>query len=161
MATTSRNQRLVLQEQKRDTVVQHLQDCLANLIDLSLQAKQAHWNLVGRRFRSFHLQLDEIVDSTREGSDDVAERIATLGAVADGRLSTLNEQTSLHEFPDGRQEVDHAVTIIADRLETTIQHLRKAIEPLGDLDPISEDLLIGISGTLEKQLWMVQTQELD
>ena len=29
-----------------------LQDTLADLIDLSLTAKQAHWNIVGPRFRS-------------------------------------------------------------------------------------------------------------
>ena len=36
-----------------------LQATLVELIDLSLQAKQAHWNVVGPAFRGVHLFLDE------------------------------------------------------------------------------------------------------
>ncbi len=159
MATELKNERLVIQEQARDTVVSHLQDSLANLIDLSLQGKQAHWNLVGRHFHSFHKQLDDIVDSARNASDDVAERIATLGVWADGRADSIHAQTSLERFPDGRQPVEAAITLIADRLATTIEHLRQGIKALGDIDPVSQDLLIGVAADLEKHLWMVQAQE--
>ena len=38
-----------------------LQGALVDLLDLSLIAKQAHWNILGPRFRSIHLQLDEVV----------------------------------------------------------------------------------------------------
>jgi starvation-inducible DNA-binding protein len=37
--------------------------------------------------------------------------------------------------------------------------LRQAIAKVGPLDPVSEDLLIGQAGALEKYLWMVQAQE--
>jgi starvation-inducible DNA-binding protein len=159
MATKQKQERMVIGEQSRDDVAGHLQDCLANLIDLALQCKQAHWNLVGRRFHSFHKQLDEIVDAARNGSDEVAERIATLGLAADGRAETVHNQSGLESFPEGRIHVDHAVTLIADRLETAIQRLRAGIKATSDSDPISQDLLIGISGELEKHLWMVQSQE--
>lgn len=161
MATKVKNERNVISEQNRDKVIEQLQNCLVDLIDLALQSKQAHWNLVGRRFRSFHLQLDDIVDAARDAADDVAERIATLNCAADGRADTISSQSRLDNFPEGRQDVDDAVTLIADRLETTIGGLRKALEPMGDLDLITEDLLIGISGKLEKHLWMVQMQEED
>jgi hypothetical protein len=36
---------------------------LADLIELHLQSKQAHWNVVGKNFRDLHLRLDEPVDS--------------------------------------------------------------------------------------------------
>ena len=38
---------------------QNLQKVLVDLIELHLQGKQAHWNLVGTNFRDLHLQLDE------------------------------------------------------------------------------------------------------
>ena len=44
-------------------------------------------------------------------------------------------------------------------MKTTIDALRSSIEKLGDLDPITEDLCIAISGSLEKHLWMLQAQE--
>jgi hypothetical protein len=63
----------------------NLQDVLLVLSDLALLGKQAHWNLVGPRFRELHLQLDELVAAWREQSDDVAERIVALGGYPTGR----------------------------------------------------------------------------
>ena len=42
---------------------QSRQRFLADLIELHLQSKQAHWNVVGKDFRDLHLRLDEPVDS--------------------------------------------------------------------------------------------------
>ncbi len=44
-------------------------------------------------------------------------------------------------------------------MKATIDQIRQAIEKMGDLDPISEDLLIATSSQMEKHLWMVQAQE--
>ena len=49
-----------------------LQQVLVDMIELHLQGKQAHWNVVGTNFRDLHLQLDELVDFAREGSDTIA-----------------------------------------------------------------------------------------
>jgi DNA-binding ferritin-like protein len=35
---------------------------------------------------------------------------------------------------------------------------RARIEVVASHDPVSEDLLIAVSGTLEKQLWMLRVQ---
>jgi starvation-inducible DNA-binding protein len=58
-----------------DSLVQNLQKVLVDLIELHLQGKQAHWNLVGTNFRDLHLQLDDIVDLAREAADTIAERM--------------------------------------------------------------------------------------
>ena len=44
------------------TLFEDLQRVLVDLVELQLQGKQAHWNLVGTNFRDLHLQLDGIVD---------------------------------------------------------------------------------------------------
>ncbi|MGC7367981.1 DNA starvation/stationary phase protection protein, partial [Mycobacteroides abscessus subsp. abscessus] len=77
----------------------NLQKVLVDLIELSLQGKQAHWNVVGSNFRDLHLQLDELVDFAREGSDTIAERMRALDAVPDGRSDTVAATTTLPEFP--------------------------------------------------------------
>lgn len=151
--------RHVIQGEKRTETIAALQTCLADLIDLALQGKQAHWNVVGPNFRSIHIQLDEIIAFTRDASDAVAERIVTLGDPADGRVSLVAEKTSLEGYPEGLMTVPETVTLVADRLEKVISGLRQAIAIVGDLDPISEDLLIGHASGLEKYLWMVQAQE--
>lgn len=100
----------------RHATIENLQQCLTTLIDLALQLKQAHWNLVGDRFLSFHVQLDTIIDSARSGSDEVAERIATLGEAADGRAATVDRDSKLDPFPEGRHSVEDVVRMVADRL---------------------------------------------
>ena len=151
--------RHILDEAKQSKAVAALQRSLYDLIDLSLQGKQAHWNVVGPNFRSIHLQLDEIIDSARLASDELAERIVTLAAPADGRAVNVGEKASLEDYPKGLKSVSETVTLIADRLEKTIAGLRKGIEELDDVDLVSQDMLIASSAALEKHLWMVQAQE--
>lgn len=155
----SANKREVLQSEQRDKVVAALQPCLYDMISLSLQGKQAHWNVKGARFRSVHLELDEIIDSTRLAADDIAERIVALGVPADGRPSEVASNSRLDSYPEGLQSVESTVTNYSDRLATAIHGLRESITVAGEHDPVSEDLLIGVSGKLEKHLWMLQSQE--
>jgi starvation-inducible DNA-binding protein len=68
-----------------ESLPQNLQKILVDLIELHLQGKQAHWNVVGTNFRDLHLQLDSIVDIAREASDTIAERMRAIDAVPDGR----------------------------------------------------------------------------
>ena len=82
----------------------NLQKVLVDLIELHVQGKQAHWNLLGSNFRDLHLQLDEIVDAARGFSDEVAERMRAVYLVPDGRTSTVTKSTSLAEFPAGPVE---------------------------------------------------------
>ena len=152
--------RSVLPEKDSKKVVDTLQARLVDLVDLALQLKQAHWCVVGNNFRAVHLQLDEIIDEVRLASDEVAERISTLGFAPDGRSSTIAEQTTLKAYGDSFASAKETVSAVADRLHTTLAGLRDSIGIVGDLDPISEDMLIGMTAGLEKHLWMVQSQEM-
>lgn len=151
--------RHILNDEQQKKTVDILQDCLFTVVDLALQGKQAHWNVVGTNFRSLHLQLDDIIGSARQASDAIAERIVTLATSPDGRASIVGEKSKLMDYPRGLKSVPETVTLIADRLTTTITGMRKAIETLDELDLVSQDLLIQTSADLEKHLWMVQAQE--
>lgn len=152
-------EREILNGHAQEKTTETLQANLTNFVDLALLLKQAHWNVVGRNFRSVHLQLDEILETVRAASDEIAERMDTLGAAPDGRSSTVAARTSLAEYPEGFQGVDATVKQVSDALKSAIDELRAAIEVTGDLDPVTEDLLIGIAGPVEKHLWMLQAQE--
>ena len=153
-------ERTLLPVEVTNEVAQILQQCLVDAINLALQLKQAHWCVVGNNFRSVHLQLDEIIVDVHAASDEIAERIATLGVAPDGRSTTVAEKSTLAQISEQFQSTKVTVTMIADQLSTAIGGLRDSIKKLGELDPVSEDLLIAISGPLEKHLWMVQSQEL-
>src|SRR5919204_1608285 len=92
-----------------------LQRVLVDLIELHLQGKQAHWNVVGTNFRDLHLQLDELVDFAREASDTVAERMRALDAVPDGRSDTVAAGTTLPQFPADEQNTGEVVDLITGR----------------------------------------------
>ena len=92
----------------------HLQRILIDLITLQLNAKQTHWNLVGRNFRDLHLQLDEIVDLARESADTVAERMRAVHAVPDGRPTTVAADTDLPQLPPGEQHTSTIVDLMTD-----------------------------------------------
>ncbi|MFV2062000.1 MAG: Dps family protein [Chloroflexota bacterium] len=138
-------------------VVTDLQATLVELVDLSLLGKQAHWNVVGPNFRSIHLQLDEIVDAARLSSDRVAERLATIGAVPDGRAPAA-AASGLPEFPGGQVPVAETVQRISATVDAMSERLRERILRIGDVDPVSQDILISTADELEKQAWMLRAQ---
>jgi starvation-inducible DNA-binding protein len=133
-----------------------LQELLVDLVDLSLQAKQAHWNLIGGRFRSIHQQMDDLASTARDRSDQVAERLLALGVTADGRAATVARDSRLSPFPEGRIEDKQAIELMIERLLEAVHSARRRLGLLGENDPVSQDLVIEIIADLEKHLWMLQ-----
>ena len=135
-----------------------LQEVLVDLIELHLQGKQAHWNVVGKNFRDLHLQLDEIIESAREFSDTVAERMRALHATVDGRSDTVAATTTLPEFPQGEVDTAATVDLITARLEATVGTMRKVHDDVDEEDPTSADVLHQIIEKLEQYAWMVSAE---
>ena len=135
-----------------------LQALLADLIDLSLQGKQAHWNVVGPLFQSVHVQLDSIVDDARIWADDVAERKVTIDLAADGQAGDVAMQSRLEPLPQGYIADREAVALMERRVAGVASRARGAAERLGDLDLASQDLIIEIVRGLEKHQWMLRAQ---
>ncbi|MFD4029163.1 Dps family protein [Streptomyces sp. NPDC058637] len=147
-----------LPERDRETAGAALQATLADLLDLSLVAKQAHWNLYGPRFRSVHVQLDEAATIARDHADTVAERAAALGVSPDGRAATIAGTSSVPAFPSGWTKDSDAVEALVHALSAVTGRLRERIVEIGPVDVVTEDLLIGLTADLEKQSWMFQAE---
>ncbi|QKW34888.1 DNA starvation/stationary phase protection protein [Actinomadura sp. NAK00032] len=135
-----------------------LQGSLVDLIDLSLVAKQAHWNLTGRNFKVVHEHLDEVVALARTGQDDVAERAVAIGVNPDGRARTVADRTKLPQLEAGYLDDDKVVAAVTDTLAQIIGRFRERIAATDEPDQVTQDLLIGITAELEKQHWMFQAQ---
>ncbi|GAX53577.1 MULTISPECIES: Dps family protein [Streptomyces] len=140
------------------TVSGALQGALVDLVDLSLVAKQVHWNVVGPRFRSIHLQLDEVVDTARLHSDTVAERASTLGVPPDGRAATVATTSGIGVTPEGWIKDTDAVGELVDALSAVISRMRVRVDATGEADPVSQDIFIQITADLEKHHWMFQAE---
>jgi starvation-inducible DNA-binding protein len=147
-----------LSEEALDVTGRALQDTLVDLLGLSLVGKQAHWNVVGPRFRSIHLQLDEVVATARAHSDTVAERAAALGVPPDGRPEIIAASFALPGAKDGWLRDTEVVELMVSALEAAVARLRERIAATDEPDPVTQDLLIGITADLEKQRWMFEAE---
>ncbi|ROS38657.1 Dps family protein [Amycolatopsis thermoflava] len=132
-----------------------LQLVLADLVELHLQAKQAHWNVVGPGFRSLHLELDDITAAAREASDLVAERLRALHGVPDGRSGTVAATTTLAAFPGGERSTAEVIEAITNRLHGVASTIRVVRGSVDAEDPVTTDLLHTVVETLEKHAWML------
>ena len=140
------------------TLTDSLQAVLVDLIELANQGKQAHWNLVGPNFRDLHLQLDEVIEATREFSDEVAERMRALHATPDGRTQVVVESTTLEQFPGGEVLTIDTADMITARLEAAVATCRRVHDDVDDEDPTSSDLLHQIIQKLEQFAWMISAE---
>ncbi|GHC52731.1 Dps family protein [Streptomyces cinnamoneus] len=147
-----------LSEQDRKIVGDALQGALVDLVDLSLVAKQVHWNVVGPRFRSVHLQLDEVVATARGHADTVAERAAALGIAPDGRAETVAKTSGIDPVGGGWTKDTEAVRTLVAGLGAVIARMRERILATAEPDPVTQDILIGLTGDLEKHHWMFQAE---
>jgi len=147
-----------LGEHAREEAGRLLQLTLAELIALSLIGKQLHWNIAGPGFRDLHLQLDELVDEWRELSDVVAERAVALGFSPDGRAPAVIEQSELEPIESGPTRVPEAIRQLTRRLAEVDERARARCERFGEIDLVSQDVLIEVTRALEKHLWMIRSQ---
>ena len=136
----------------------NLQRALVDLIELHLQGKQAHWNVVGTNFRDLHLQLDEFVDFAREGSDTVAERLRALDAVPDGRSDTVVGQHDLPQLPAYEISTADAVDLITTRVYAAVDTLRAVHDDVDAEDPTTADILHQLIDGLEKLAWLIKSE---
>lgn len=136
----------------------NLQAVLVDLIELGIQGKQAHWNVVGKNFRDMHLQLDEIIAISRSLSDEVAERMRALEAMPDGRSETVTKTSTLPKLPPDQMDTADVVTLITERLVSAAGTCRRVHDEVDEADPTSADILHKVIESLEQYAWMVSAE---
>ncbi len=135
-----------------------LQGALVDLVDLALASKQVHWNVIGPRFRSIHLQLDEVVATARQHSDTVAERAAALASTPTAGLPRSPPAAPSGAYRKSWIKDADVVQIMVDALGAVISRMRERIGATEEPDPVTQDLLIGLTADLEKHAWMFQAE---
>jgi len=137
-------------------VVQNLQERLIALTDLHLTLKHVHWNVIGPNFIGVHEMLDPQVDAVREMADAVAERMAALGGSPVGTPGHLVAQRKWDDYSIGRAGTIQHLGALDLVYQGVIADYRAAVESVGELDPVTEDMLIDHSGDLEQFHWFVR-----
>ena len=139
-------------------LLDNMQKVLVDLLELQMQGKQAHWNVVGKNFRDTHRILDEIIEDARTFSDTVAERMRSLHGTPDGRSDTVADTTTLAEYPQGEVGTTETIDLVTARLEAVIGTCRDVHDPVEEEDPTTADLLHEILQRLEQFAWMVSAE---
>jgi starvation-inducible DNA-binding protein len=137
-------------------VAEILQQRLHALNDLHLTLKHIHWNVVGSHFIGVHEMLDPQVEVVRGYAHEVAERIATLGASPVGTPGALVEARTWDDYSIGRADSIAHLGALDLVYVGVIEDYRKAAEDTEELDPVTNDLLIGHLGQLEQFHWFVR-----
>jgi len=133
-----------------------LQARLVALLDLTLTLKHVHWNVVGRDFIGVHEMLDPQYAEASKMVDDVAERIATMGGSPNGLAGNIVASRTWEDYSLGLAVVPQHLAELDVAYSGLIGGHRAAIEKVGDIDPVTEDLLIGQTGRLEMFQWFVR-----
>lgn len=72
-------------------VVKLLNARLADAIDLSLQAKQAHWNVKGPHFIALHELFEKVAEHAEEHVDAMAVGLAQFGKAARAAIEIADD----------------------------------------------------------------------
>jgi len=134
-----------------------LNERLAEALDLSAAAKQAHWNAKGSHFIALHELFDKLHGAVDGHVDTIAERIAALGGQALGTVQAAARGSSLKAYPEALSDGLEHVAALSDRVADFGARVRKSIRKAAELeDDGTADLLTGISRDLDQYLWFLE-----
>ena len=130
---------------------------LADVIDLQMQLKQAHWNIKGPHFIGLHELFDKIAEDVETYVDEIAERAVQLGGIAQGTVRTAASRSRLEEYPLDIADGATHVEAVAKALSTFGREARVSIEEANTLDDAdTADLFTEVSRGIDKWLWFVE-----
>jgi starvation-inducible DNA-binding protein len=142
----------------RRPVIESMNGILAEIIDVSLAARHAHWNVRGRSFSAMHELFGRLHTTLDQHADEIAERIAALGGIARGTVQGVAAETALDPYPTlASSDLEH-IDALAERLGQLGTAMRHAIDECGRLnDPISVHHLTEAAADVDKLLWLVES----
>ncbi|MFO0879200.1 MAG: DNA starvation/stationary phase protection protein Dps [Gemmataceae bacterium] len=146
-----------LPQEVRASLIRLLNHRLSDVIDLHLQAKQAHWNVRGPNFIALHELFDKVAETAEDHSDEIAERIGQLGGIAEGTVQVIHGRSKLPPYSLTLVAgLDH-VEALATALATFGKQVREAIDEAARLnDADTADLFTEVSRENDKNLWFVE-----
>jgi starvation-inducible DNA-binding protein len=81
-----------------------------------------------------------------------------LNAIPDGRSDTVAASTTLPAFPPSEQNTTETVNMITNRIYGAVSTVRTVHDAVDAVDQSTSDLLHDIIHSLEKQAWMLKSE---
>ncbi|WP_418039654.1 Dps family protein [Paenibacillus xylanilyticus] len=114
-----------------------------------------HWYVQGPHFFTLHAKFEELYNLATSNMDEVAERLLAIG----GRpVATMSEQLRLSPIDEaqGQLSAERMVESVVADLRTMVEVIKQGIHAAGEAeDNATEDMLIGFTAALDKEIWML------
>jgi starvation-inducible DNA-binding protein len=140
----------------RRSVVEILNNTLANEAVLTAKTRSAHWNVSGAGFFELYILFASQYEQLSGISDEIAERVRMMGGTAIGSLQEFIKCSRMEEQPG---VVPDILRLIADH-EASIRFLREDARKCTEEyeDEGTFELLVGAMRIHEKMAWMLRSQ---
>jgi len=135
---------------------QNMNKLVADLNVFYMKIHHFHWFVKGPNFFTLHEKFEELYNEVTEHSDTIAERLLQLN---EKPISTLKECLDLATVKEASKvgtDVEMVKELIND-LETIDKELIATMELASGDDEGTADILLGISESFEKHIWMFKS----
>lgn len=140
----------------RTSMIALLNARLADLTDLRLAVKHAHWNVKGPNFIALHEMFDAFAITLDGHIDTVAERATALGGTANGTLAATVASTSQPAFPADVFRGMEVVRALSEAYAAAAKKMRAGVEESAEADADTSDVFTAVSRDLDKALWFLE-----
>jgi len=149
--------RVGVPENNRQAIIALLNARLADSTDLRTQVKWAHWNVKGLHFIQLHELFDSVASHVEEQTDTIAERVTTLGGVANGTVREAAAKSGLKEADLTASDGPAMLKFLVHNVAHHANAMREAVQESSDLgDPITCDMFTTLTRELDKDLWFLE-----
>lgn len=141
------------------TLADSLKVVLADTFVLYFKTHSFHWNVTGPHFRSLHELFEEQYTEIWQATDDIAERIRTLGEYAPNNYDEMAKVATL--TPSGQTPDEQSmVQILAEDNRAIVKTLYNAMKTAeNDNDEATVDLMVERIRVHEKAAWMLESSQ--
>ncbi len=145
-----------IKESDREQIAEQLQVLLADTYYLYFKTHAYHWNVTGPRFQPLHAIFDQQYNELWTATDEIAERIRSLGFNAPIGWSDIERRTQLsedHSVPSANQMIANLVKG-HEAISRTAKKVVEAADKAGDT--ATDDLVSPRVSYHEKTAWMLR-----
>jgi starvation-inducible DNA-binding protein len=140
------------------TVVDRLNQNLADQTVLYIKLRNYHWNVTGQLFFRIHELTENFYDDMATAIDETAERIRQLDSTPLSTMEECLEHARLNEDP----QTDLDAQTICNRIIDDFQQLRSDYVEMVEIaenagDPATADWATERISWLEKSIWMIKS----
>ncbi|CAM5795641.1 MULTISPECIES: Dps family protein [Brevibacillus] len=129
---------------------------IANWSVLYIKLHHYHWFVNGPHFFTLHAKFEELYNEAAGYVDELAERLLAIGGKPVSTMKACLEAASLEEGKGGESAEQMVQAVVAD-FQTVIRELEEGMSVAEkENDEATSDMLLEISSSLQKHVWMLQ-----